>query len=431
VKHGSATPRPSFGWGLADQTLASLTTLCLTIGAAREFGPSGVGAIAVPYAAILVVLGLQRALLVDPFMTKRWRGDGDERSQLAIGLTLSIVLGLLGLAACSLTGIMAPGAIGKGFIAFAPWIPPTLAQAFLRPAAFKAGRGWAAFVGSGVMLGTFLLAAFLGLRQDEAQLVSAWGLGALASSVWLLASVGRWRLARPLAAISAWRVESMRFGAWLAVGTVSWSVLSYGLLAGLATVTGTASLGGYRAIESIFSPLSLLAPSLAVPGMKTMSDIWKQQPTDVLRIAYRISGLAVVCMAIYALAVGALQTFIFSVLGDGFREYSNLIVPIALGQTVLAGTIGFITLLKVARQGRDVVVAGAGVALLACLVGIPLGAVLGITAAAWGIALSSVPSFLWAVQRARVAVREAVEPDARGRTTRSTPIVHPLGQTLR
>lgn len=430
MKHASDRPRPSFGWGLLDQALASLTTLCLTIGAAREFGPAGVGAIAVPYAAVLVVLGLQRALLVDPYMTQRTTGDEDKRSELADGLMLSIGLGVLALIPCIVVGVLVSGPVGRGFVAFAPWLVPTLAQAFLRPAAFKAGRGWAACVGSSSMLMAFLLAAFLGLHADEQQLIAAWGLGTLVSSVWLFASVGQRRVARPRAAVSAWSAGSMRFGAWLAAGTVSWSVLSYGLLAGLAAVTGTASLGGYRAIESLFSPLSLVAPALAIPGMKTMSDIWKQQPDAVLRLAYRMSGLAVACMLIYALAVSISQSAVFSILGDDFRQYSSLIAPIALGQTVLAGTIGFVTLLKVSRKGKDVVVTGVGAALLACVVGISLGAAFGIELAAWGIAFSPVPSFVWAVQRARIAVRTEVDPAARGRSQRNTRLAEPHGQTL-
>lgn len=398
--------RRSFGWGLLDQTLASATTFALTLATARQFGPTGVGAVAIPYAACLVAMGLQRALLVDPYMTRRASEDIPDARALGSTLSLSFGGGIAGTLIFAGVGLGIGGATGAGFLAFAPWLIPSLIQSVLRPAAFRGGRGDLASLGSGIMLATFALVAGLWLHGSITALIAAWGIGVLASVGWLFAAAQRPRLAGPRAAARWWSVEASHFGGWLAAGAIAWSLFSYSLVAGLAAVTDTASIGGYRAIESIFSPLSLLAPALANPGFKAMRDAWDQHPSEALRLAYRLSVVATLCVGAYALAVASGRDIVFDIYGDGFRMYSSLIAPVAIGQTLVAGTIGFVTLLKVVRRGRDAVVVGAGGALIALVVGLPLGALIGITAAAWGIALSYVAPLFFAVRMATHATRD-------------------------
>ncbi len=321
-------------------------------------------------------------------------------------MTLSVGGGIVATLAFVSVGLSFRGTIGSGFLAFAPWLIPALTLGLLRPAAFRAGQGEIAALGSGFMLGTFVLAVYFGLQGSIATLVAAWGMGSLVASGWLLVAGQGSRLASPLSAARWWRAEAMHFGGWLVLGTIAWSLFSYGLVAGLAAVTGVAAVGGYRAIESIFSPLSLLAPALANPGFKAMRDAWAEHPREALRLAYRLSAVAVGCMLTYTLVVGVGKDIVFQLYGEEFRRYSSLIVPVAIGQTLAAGSIGFVTLLKVARQGRDAVVAGAGGAFLALLVGLPLGALLGITGAAWGIAISFAPPLLWAARRAAASTRD-------------------------
>lgn len=397
--------RRSFGWGFLDQTLASVTTFGLTLAAARQFGPAGVGAVAIPYAACLVALGLQRALLVDPYMTRRASADVPDTRALGSTMLLSLGGGILGTVIFVGVGLSLDGATGAGFLAFAIWLIPALMHGVLRPAAFRGGRGDRATLGSALMLATFAVTAGLWLHGSVTALIAGWGIGTLAAVGWLLAAGQGSRLTSPITAARWWSVEAMHFGGWLAAGAIAWSLFSYGLLAGLAAVTGTAAIGGYRAIESIFSPLSLLAPALANPGFKAMRDAWGAQPSEALRLAYRLSAVATVCMGAYALAVASGKNIVFDLYGDEFRKYSSLIAPIAIGQTLVAGTIGFVTLLKVARRGRDAVIVGAGGALIALVVALPLGALIGITAAAWGIALSFVAPLFWAVRRARGETR--------------------------
>src|SRR5450755_2736877 len=60
----------SFAWGLTDQALSSATTLLFTLIAARSLGPSGLGTVTLGFAAYLSVLGVHRALVIDPLLTR-------------------------------------------------------------------------------------------------------------------------------------------------------------------------------------------------------------------------------------------------------------------------------------------------------------------------------------------------------------------------
>ncbi len=402
---GQRVRRGQFAWGFVDQTIASGTSFVLTLAVARGTGPSGVGALAVAWAAFLVLLGAQRALLVEPFLTRRSSAHVPDERALGASLVLSIAAGLAGSGAFAVVATIGNGSTSAGFKAFAPWIAPLLAQNLLRTAAFRWASGAVAASGSAVFLATFAVLALGGLNGSLRSLVAAWGLGAAVSMLWLFFAGKRPDWLGPLAAARWWKSESLHFGGYLLAGVFVTAICAYGLLGGLAAIAGTADVGGYRVIESVFSPLSLLAVALANPGFRAMRESWQSRPGAALALARKISAVAVICMVAYAVVVGAAQDLVFRLFGEEFSAYSDLILPIAIAQTLLAAAIGPETLLRVARKGGAVVLVGAGGPALALVIGLPLAALVGFTAAVWGIALAFVPPLVWAVVASKRALR--------------------------
>jgi len=402
--HEEPVRRSQFAWGFVDQAIASATTFGLTLAVARGTGPAGVGALAIAWAAFLVLLGAQRALLIEPFLTRASSRVSDERA-LGGSLVLSVAGGLAGTVAFAAVGVAGGASASTGFAAFAPWIAPLMAQNLLRTAAFRWASGAVAASGSAVFLGTFAVLVLGGMNGSVRSIVTAWGVGAAASMLWLFFVGKRPGGLAPRAAARWWRSEQLRFGGWLVAGVLATAVFSYGLLGGLAAISGTADVGGYRVIESVFSPLSLLAVALANPGIRAVRHSFQDRPAAALTLAWKISGVAVLCMVAYAVVVGSAQDLVFRLFGEEFSAYSDLILPIALAQTLIAAAIGPETLLRAARKGRAVVLVGAGGPALACLIGLPVAALYGFTAAVWGIALAFVPPLVWAVVASRLAVR--------------------------
>jgi O-antigen/teichoic acid export membrane protein len=398
--------RSQFAWGFVDQAIASVTTFALTLAVARGTGPAGVGALAIAWAALLVVLGAQRALLVEPFLTRSSSSQVSDERALGGSLVLSVAAGLAGTVVFAVLGAVGSESASAGFEAFAPWVAPVLAQNLLRTAAFRWASGAVAATGSAVFLATFGVLALGGLHGSVRSLVAAWGIGAAVSMVWLFFAGKRPRWLGPQAAARWWRSEALRFGGYLVAGVIATSIFAYALLGGLAAISGASAVGGYRVIESVFSPLSLLAVALANPGIRAMRDSWRVRPGAALSLAWKISAVAVLCMVVYAVVVGSAQDLVFRLFGEEFSAYSDLIVPVALAQTLIAAAIGPETLLRAARRGRAVMIVGAGGPALACVIGLPLAALAGFTAAVWGIALAFVPPLVWAVVASRLAVRE-------------------------
>ena len=61
-------PSRTFAWGFVAQSLSSATSLSLTLMSGRLLGPGGLGVIFIGFSSYLVVLGLLRALVVDPMI---------------------------------------------------------------------------------------------------------------------------------------------------------------------------------------------------------------------------------------------------------------------------------------------------------------------------------------------------------------------------
>lgn len=403
-----------FGWGVVDQGFASATTLLLMMIAARQLGPTGVGAVALSFAAYQVGLGLQRSLLIDPYFTRAETARIGDRTMLGCTIMLTAAGGLLLSVIFAAIGLIAgDSVVGVAFLAFAPWLLPMLCLVLLRSVAFRSGAGRHAALASGVGLAVLTLGIALGLRDSVTELAAAWGLGAAVGSLCALGVCRHAELVGPLRAFRLWRTDALPFGRWLASGTIMWSACSYGLLTGLAGVAGTAAVGGYRIIDSVFSPLSLLAPALANPGYRAMRQARSRDLCSALRFATRLSLVAVLLTALYTLIIALGREVIWSVYGEEFRRYASLIAPIAVGQAITSATIGLVIFLKVARKGRDTVIVGVGGAVGALILGLPVCAIGGLTAAAWAIAAAGVPSLFWAIHAARRAASEGTTSLAR------------------
>jgi len=384
----------SFGLGLLDQGFQSAITFGLTIVAARSVGPSGLGAVALGFAALLIPAGLQRALVIDPYVTYR-EGVGSDADAYRAALSMSLATGLIFSVAFVLGGAVSDGALHQGLLTFAPWVAPYLVQSLYRAAAFRHGRGSAAVGVSALSLALFGALLAIGLRGSVSGVVAAWGLGMTGGAVAAL-SLSSAIPAGPRGAWRWFRWDALPFGRWLACATALFTTSTYVVLVLLSTILGPAAVGGYRAIESAFSPLSLVAVGLTNPGVRELRDAVVTGRGEV-RIAAALGGVAAAATGTYALVLSNWEHGLMRLLGSQFEPYLFLVAPIAVGQVILALALGFELLLKVKRRGRLFLPVGI-LSPLAAVISAPLSAAYGgLEAAAWAIALSGVLSSAWSV----------------------------------
>jgi O-antigen/teichoic acid export membrane protein len=347
-----------FGWGFVDQTLSSAITLALTILGGRAAGPAGLGVIVIGWTAYLLLLLFQRALVTRPLVSRSAAADRSERLEEGRrGLTATLGLAAAATGAFLVLGAAVPGSIGRGLLIFAPWVGIALVQEYWRALLFRDGRGNAAVVNEAtwlLLLGALAVPAWL--LESDAAVVAAWGCGAAAAA--LLGFLQARIAPAPVANAVAWWREAWPFSRWLGLESVYYAAGSAAVALVLNAVIGPAAIGGLRAAQSLFAPLSLLTPAITLPGLPAMAKALVRSPTAAFSLARRLSLAVMALTAVYVVfmvTVGsALMPLIF---GGSFEQYRELALPIGLWQEIGAAGAGFTLLLTAWQRGKELFVA--------------------------------------------------------------------------
>ncbi len=100
--------------------------------------------------------------------------------------------------------------------------------------------------------------------KSEWGVAASWGFGALVGA---LLGFAQTRV-RPLSlrrSWDTWRGYGWRFGRWLAAETIAYSAGMQAAVFIIAGLLGTAAIGGLRAVQTVFGPITLLAPAVRFP----------------------------------------------------------------------------------------------------------------------------------------------------------------------
>lgn len=386
-----ARARTELVWGVVDQAFSSGTNLALSILAGQVLGPTGLGVIFLGFSMYLLALSFLRALITEPMVVATAAHDEAEReASTRACLILVLVVAAAVTALTVAIGLVAPDPLGRSLLVFAPWIGVALVQDQWRSVLFRDQRGAAACFNDGVwaigMLAILPLA--LTVRTDWA-IAATWGGGAA-----LAALVGVWQVkARPsgLADAYAWWTRDLRhLGAWLAIENVILTTGGQLTVVLLAGQLGAADLGGIRAVEVVFAPMTLVGEALAFPGVPILSRALTISMADARRWAWRLGvGAAVLVGAYLAITFPLRDEIVSRVFGSEFARFTALALPIALAQLVRALSTGFSVLIKAdARVHAIVVVRGLSTG-LGLVLGPLFAALYGLTPAVWGLALAS------------------------------------------
>ena len=409
----------TFVWGFIDQGASSAGNLLVSVVAGRLLGPSGLGIIFIGFSSYLVALGLLRAFVVDPLIAM-----SSTTTDTAKGLADRAGLTIVGCVGCVSSGILVAvgfftsGSFTRGLLVFGPWLLPALVQDYLRCLLFRDGRG--KFVT--VLDGTWLLILvcsipFVVWIDADWAVASAWGIGALVAATMGLFSV-RIRPQRPLKALAWWRENAVSLGRWLAGASVVYTVCSYAGVLILGLVLGTVDLGGFRAVLSAMTPLSLIVPALSLPGLPALARASARSTGEATRLATRLGLGASVIASAYVLIFGLAPGLLGALFGDSFSGYASLVWPLGCGQSVAAAAIGFILLLKAQRRGRAFFAARSVASVMSLVFPVSLAIAYGLEGAAWGFAAAAMAgaSVTVAVALSKPRHRPAVTHSADGAT---------------
>ena len=383
--------RRGFGWGVIDQAFASMTSLALSIVGAQLLGPAGLGVVAIGFSAYLLAVNLLRTILTEPSVVRSTPMDEADRVVASrASLTFALVLGCASAGFFGVLGWALTGPIGEGLLLFAPWLLPALVNELCRALLFRDGRGRGAALNEGFWLATMLAAIPLAVVADARwAVVATWGIGATAAAALGIAQL---RLV-PLglrAGLGWWRRESWPLGRWFAGAGMIMAVSGQAVILSLAALLGPAAVGGLRAAQTLFAPLTLLGTAAALPGLPALTRSLSVSLRAAKALAARMGGVIAALALGYLVVAGAVREPLLGALfGDEFRTYDWLIVPVGAQQLLLAVGLGFLLLLKANGQGRDLVWVRTISATATLAVTFALASSNGLEGAAWGLAVGT------------------------------------------
>ena len=262
----------SLSWGLVDQSFSSATNLGLAVIAGRSAGPGGLGVVYVGFSAYLLVLIMQRALVTDPLIVASPPHTLQERaanSRYALAVVLSA--GALSSVLLLLFGLLLPGSVGAGLLLFVPWLMGALLQDFWRALLFRDGRGAAAALNDGVWAATMAVSiSLLLVVRNQWVVVLTWGVGALAGGVLGFVQTGL-RPAGLSASARWWKARAWPLARWFGPDAALLVIQAQLVIFALVTILGAADVGGLRAVQALFAPMSLLAQAITFPGLPMLA----------------------------------------------------------------------------------------------------------------------------------------------------------------
>lgn len=394
-------------WGISDQFLYAVSNSALTFVAANILVPNEFGTFALLYTAVVILIGVARALTTEPFTVLTGDLPLEERlpsvrSCLGLCLTLgaasALVLVVVGAVAGSATTIM------FGFVTL-----PVMAQDSVRYTLVSLGRPRAAFVNDLIWLlvqASATVAALLVGVRSAASLAGWWGLGAAAAVAVGIVQLG---VTPALREALAWWRRTRTQSIYFALEFLALAGSGYSIVYFVALTSSLADAGAYRGAQAIFGPLTSLTAGLR---MVALPAVVRMRPRGRAAILRAVAGVAVSMLAIGMVATALL--FVLRgwigplLLGATAATAITLIIPMGIGRALSSAGAG--PLLGMRAMGAAKRSLGTRVALSLLTVGAAVtgSVVAGAAGAAWGFAGASAVGLIvwsWIVARQQLVLR--------------------------
>ncbi len=383
----TARARGQLAWGGVDQGVSSATNFGLSVLAGRLLGTEGLGVVFLGFSIYLLALSFVRGLIMEPFVVataalpQKEQQDATRACTIlvaAAGATTSVLM--------AIGGLVLADPIGRSLVIFAPWVGIAILQDHWRSVLFRDRRARAAAFNDGMWaLGMVAMIPVALTFQQDWVIAATWGVGAGIGAL-----VGGWQIklrpSGPLHAFAWWRRELRYLGSWLAVQNVVFSAASQLTIVLIAGQLGADDLGGIRAVDVVFAPMTMVGDAFSFPGVPIVVRALAKSARDARRWAWRLSGGAAFLVGGYlVLAIPFSRQILTHLFGPEFAVFTAIVIPIALGQLARAAATGFSILLKADRRVHAITVSRGVTNGLKLVLGTTLAAHFGLVPAVWGM----------------------------------------------
>jgi O-antigen/teichoic acid export membrane protein len=412
-----ARPRTQIAWGGIDQGLSSATNLGLSVLAGRFLGEAGLGVTFLGFAACMLALSIVRGFVTAPFVVVTAVLEPEDREDATRNCITLVVCAAFGVSVLMLLiGLVAPDPLGQSLVVFSPWAMALIVQDLWRSTLFRDQRGKAAAFNDGVWAVVMLvMVPIVWLHPHVWSVAAAWGGGAAGGAIAGFRQVNL----RPNGLRHArewWKRELRRLGSWMAAQSIMFAMGSQVTIIVLAALLTKSDLGGMRAIQVVFAPMTLIGEAMHYPGVPIMTRALATSLADARRWAWRLGLGAIALIGIYLAVLVPFRDEVLSrVFRPEFTHFTELILPTAISQFIWGSSIGFLILLKADRRVHATsacIVANT----IATLTLTPfLAARYGVIGASWGLAFGTaggaVASIVFGLRPNDISLRFWRDPD--------------------
>ena len=340
LRRGAEVQAP---WGMADQTISSVTNFLILWLAARHSGIERFGLFGVAFTVYIVSLWITRSLVGEPFTIRHTGSDANElrrAGRQAVGAAIFI--------ACLIAVPMAgPATLVEGWsvalVVMGLAMPALLAQDTYRYVLIASGKVRAAALNDAFWLAAQLPAVAWILWNDAPieWLLAAFGLGAAAAAVLGALQAG----VRPNpAAGPEWLRSTANLGLPFLVELLG--VYGAGQLAllGLAAVGEVGAVGRLRAALLLLSPVTVLCAGLFLVGAPEAMRIRHRNPLELSRFLLFLCSSALAVTAWAGVIWLVPDRFGRLLLGGNWLRGTEVLAAVALMTVatifVMAGMLG-------------------------------------------------------------------------------------------
>jgi O-antigen/teichoic acid export membrane protein len=387
-----------FGWGLADQSLSSLTNFGLGILAARSLDPRQFGAFTIAFSVYAIALSVSRVIASEPLMIRfsavsvlEWRKGA------AAATGTALLVAFLIASACAVAAAFLGGPLASAFLALGIMMPGLLLQDAWRFAFFASRRGGAAFAND--LVWTVLLAVFVSLlivsdmKSISAFLVVWGGSGSIAGVVGIVQA----RVV-PSPSRATWWFRGQadlipRFLGELGVSTLATQLTVFAI----GAVAGLAAVGAIRAAQLLLGPLNVIYMGIGLIAVPTGARALVVSSAKLKRLCATWStGLAACALAVGVTAAVLPDSFGTALLGQNWSSAQSLILPVSIWMAGFGVVLGAGVGLRVLAAARLSLRARMLVAPLMVVSAVGGAALYGARGAAWGLAaVYPIGSIVW------------------------------------
>jgi O-antigen/teichoic acid export membrane protein len=272
------------GWGVADQSLSSATNLLLNILMARLLSPEGFGAFALLYTTYLLLIGMLRAYLIDPFAV-RDRSLGDDES-LALGRVLGggLAASFLLMVPMAVLIVLTPLELGSklAFLVVLPFLP---AQELMRSSLIAAQRARTAFLTDAVwavVQAASLAAVFVLGEITAGWVLLTWGAGGAAGTAIGFLFI---RVRPVLEDVTGYIRSSAQFGIPWVMDSMLGNGVSQTMAWVIGIVAGLAEVGAYRGALVLLGPSTVLIGGIRLVALPEIAKLRQTRPDQLYRTA--------------------------------------------------------------------------------------------------------------------------------------------------